>query len=109
VGTKLKKGPADQLTTWDNLIRSALECDLRAQFQSDPETIILDELGLRHGAARVDIVVVNGNLIGFELKSDRDDLRRLPKQARGVKRALSSALRFPKASHSACFHRRIGT
>ena len=81
MGTKLKKGPADQLTTCDNLIRSALKCDLRAQFQDDPETIILDELGVRHGAARVDIVVVNGNLIGFELKSDRDDLRRLPKQA----------------------------
>lgn len=78
----MKKDPSSQLTTCDNLIRGALKRDLRAQFQGDPETVILDELGVRHGAARVDLVVVNGSLIGFELKSDCDDLRRLPRQAR---------------------------
>jgi hypothetical protein len=53
-----------------------------AAFREDPETLILEELGLRHGATRVDMVVVNGSLHGFEIKSDRDSLRRLPRQVK---------------------------
>src|SRR5204862_2293677 len=45
-----------------------------------PDTRILDELGLRHGIARVDIAVINGIIHGYELKSDKDNLKRLPHQ-----------------------------
>ena len=41
---------------------------------------IFDELGLMHGACRADIAVVNGRLIGYEIKSERDTLARLDKQ-----------------------------
>src|SRR3989442_15101479 len=61
-------------------LRSAVKRKVLARYQNDPNTRILDELGLRHGAARVDIAVVNGIIHGFELKSDSDNLKRLPSQ-----------------------------
>lgn len=66
----------------DYQIRTALKQKLFSRHLSDPDTIIFDELGLRHGLARIDLVVVNSILHGFELKSDRDTLARLPNQAR---------------------------
>ena len=66
----------------DYQIRTALKQKLLPSYLKDTESIILDELGLRHGSARVDLVVVNSILHGFELKSNRDTLARLPNQAR---------------------------
>lgn len=64
----------------DYQLRLALKRKVLARHVGDPETRVLDELGLRHGAARIDIAVVNGILHGFELKSDQDNLKRLPHQ-----------------------------
>ncbi len=64
----------------DPEIRDAVKNILLAPFFADPNTLIVEELGLRHGAGRVDIAVINGELHGYELKSDQDTLRRLPKQ-----------------------------
>jgi hypothetical protein len=41
---------------------------------------IVDELGLMHGACRADIAVVNGLLVGYEIKSEEDSLSRLERQ-----------------------------
>jgi hypothetical protein len=49
------------------------------------------ELGLQHGSRRVDIAVVNGFLHGFEIKSDADNLVRLPAQIEAYSRALDRA------------------
>jgi hypothetical protein len=43
--------------------------------------VILEELGLCRGRARVDVAVVNGILHGYEIKSDRDGIHRLESQA----------------------------
>jgi hypothetical protein len=64
----------------DPQLRSALKRKVLSRYTNDPNTRILDELGLRHGAARIDIAVVNGIVHGFELKSDKDTLKRLPHQ-----------------------------
>lgn len=69
-------------------IRGELREHLRAYHWGDPDTVIIEELGLRHGACRIDLVVVNGILHGFELKSDSDTLRRLPRQAETYNRVL---------------------
>lgn len=66
----------------DYQIRTELRRLLDKRFSGDPETRILNELGLRHGAARIDIAVINGSLDGYEIKSDLDTLRRLPNQMR---------------------------
>jgi hypothetical protein len=64
----------------DHQLRRALKSKVLAPYAKDPETRIVDELGLRHGLARVDIAVVNGLIHGYELKSDKDNLKRLPHQ-----------------------------
>jgi len=61
-------------------LRAAVKSIILAKHADDHNTRILDELALRHGAARVDIAVVNGSIHGFELKSDRDNLKRLQHQ-----------------------------
>jgi hypothetical protein len=43
-------------------------------------TLVIDELGLQHGRCRADIAVVNGLLVGYEIKSNNDSLRRLRDQ-----------------------------
>lgn len=49
-------------------------------FISDPSTVILHELDICSGCARIDIAVVNGEIHGFEIKSEQDNLERLPDQ-----------------------------
>ncbi len=66
--------------TSDRLIRTALIQDLQRIHESDPEAKIVQELGITHGAARIDIAVIDGSIHGYELKSDMDTLRRLPGQ-----------------------------
>ena len=63
-------------------LRRAAKSKFLACYEDDPTTLIVDELGLRHGAARIDIALVNGIIHGYELKSDKDNLRRLPHQMR---------------------------
>jgi hypothetical protein len=62
-------------------IRSTLRQGLMAACHNEPSTLIIDELGICSGVARVDMAVVNGELKGFEIKSDQDNLDRLPSQA----------------------------
>lgn len=83
-------------------IRDALVVDLsgrrhRARF--------IREMGMNHGAARIDLAVIDDSLDGYEIKSSQDDLRRLEGQAVaysqvfdrltlvGTKRHLESAAR----------------
>ncbi len=61
-------------------IRKVLMRELLDKHGNEPETIILEELGLKHGRTRIDLVVINDRLHGYEIKSDRDSLKRLPEQ-----------------------------
>jgi hypothetical protein len=64
----------------DRDLRRALLANLRRTFASDPSTLIVEEMGLCQGKRRVDVAVVNGLIHGYEIKSDADDLSRLPAQ-----------------------------
>jgi hypothetical protein len=64
----------------DKQIRVALRNKVFRHYRFMPNALVLEEVGIRHGAARVDFLVVNGLLHGFELKSDRDNLSRLENQ-----------------------------
>lgn len=64
----------------DSEIRRAYHRIRLARHHQDPNTLVVDELGLRHGAPRADIAVVNGHLLGIEIKSDADTLSRLGSQ-----------------------------
>lgn len=64
----------------DREIRSVLLEVLHAAHANDDDVALLEELGLCRGEVRVDVTVVNGSLHGYEIKSDRDSLRRLARQ-----------------------------
>lgn len=64
----------------DSDIRAALKYNLLKRYSRDPNTVIIDELGLNNGSSRIDVVLVNGIIHGFEIKSDCDSLSRLPVQ-----------------------------
>ena len=70
----------------DSQIRNAVRSLVRRTGESTP--LVLDEVELRLGAARVDLLVVDHCLHGYELKSDRDTLRRLVTQAPAFSRTL---------------------
>lgn len=63
-------------------VRAALHAKVLAEHHGQADTLVLDELALWYGTARVDVAVVNGRIHGFEIKSDRDTLERLEGQAR---------------------------
>lgn len=84
----------------DKMIRGALLRGLRSEAQGQADTVVLEELGLRHGLARVDIVVVNSYLHGFEIKSDRDTLGRLSGQLRVFNSVLDRATLVVGWSHA---------
>jgi len=64
----------------DRDIRTGLIRHLSNLYFNDPDTRILREFNICEGNARIDIAVVNGLLIGYEIKSDSDTLERLPVQ-----------------------------
>jgi hypothetical protein len=80
----------------DAFIREHFHRKRLSKHRRDPDTIVVDELGLKHGRCRADIAVINGHLVGYEIKSDNDSLRRLPSQL-----DVYSAV-FDRASVIAC-------
>jgi len=64
----------------DPQIRKAFHETILLKHHNQPTTLVIDELGLEHGRCRADIAVVNGHLIGYEIKSDVDSLKRLSSQ-----------------------------
>jgi hypothetical protein len=66
--------------TNDRMIRTGLKKQLEKIYKKEANTKIIEELGITHGEARIDIAVVNGVIHGYELKSDLDTLTRLPNQ-----------------------------
>ena len=75
----------------DAEIRRTLIDHLRGIHERHAETAFIEELGLCRGQVRVDVAVVNGSLHGYEIKSDRDTLRRLVAQVGLYSRVLDNA------------------
>lgn len=76
----------------EGAIRAALRLRLLLKHtdEADP-TVVIDELGLCRGQVRVDVAVVNGLIHGYEIKSDRDSLRRLHLQVEVYGKVLDRA------------------
>lgn len=64
----------------DPIIRKNFHRKILRKYHADKNTIVIDELGLHNGESRADIAVVNGLMIGYEIKSDNDSLYRLEEQ-----------------------------
>jgi hypothetical protein len=65
----------------DRDVRAAMLRRLGVEHAGESDLRIIEEMDVWSGAVRIDIAVVNGELAGYELKSDRDTLERLPMQA----------------------------
>ncbi|RYG93559.1 MAG: hypothetical protein EON58_18080 [Alphaproteobacteria bacterium] len=65
----------------DHDIRTVLKHNLLALHKDDPDTLIVEEMGLCSASVRVDVAVINGALTGVEIKSAKDTLQRLPAQS----------------------------
>ena len=81
----------ETLKSSDAAIRPVLKAKLLRDTGRDAETVLIEELGLSRGHVRVDIAVVNGSLNGYEIKSDRDSLRRLGPQVELYSKVLDRA------------------
>ena len=64
----------------DPQIRNAFHSSFLREHHDDPNTLVVNELGLEHGTCRADIAVISNSLLGFEIKSDVDSLKRLSAQ-----------------------------
>lgn len=64
----------------DQCIRAEIKRQYLKKYYQCPGTIVIDELGISYGASRIDIAVIGSELLGYELKSDLDNLNRLPSQ-----------------------------
>ena len=84
----------------EEVIRASLHRRLVAKHQDEKGVVLIDELGLCKGSARVDLAVVGNQLHGYEIKSDRDSLRRLRTQAGYTARCLIELLLSPATGTS---------
>jgi hypothetical protein len=66
----------------DYIIRSAFHQSILKFEHECSDTFVVDELGLKNGLVRADIAVLNGKLVGYEIKTDKDTLARLPNQVK---------------------------
>lgn len=65
----------------DAEIRSALSDWIIAGSHKSP-TGLVHEFRIPRPSGRVDVAVINGEVVGYEIKSDADTLKRLPRQIR---------------------------
>ncbi len=80
-------------------LRAAAMGRLLAHAASAPDTLIVNELGLAHGASRVDIAVINGHIRGVEIKAEADSLDRLPRQVEAYGRVVDRATLIADERH----------
>lgn len=84
--------------TNDKRIRKILLNHLKAN-SIRTKTRIVEELGINHGACRIDVAVINGVIHGYELKSDKDTLDRLPKQVQAYNLVVDKATLVVSKKH----------
>lgn len=72
-------------------IRPALRSWFDALNGDTPGTGWIEELGICRGQVRIDLALIGGDFHGFEIKSDRDSLRRLDGQVAMYSKVLDHA------------------
>jgi hypothetical protein len=87
-------------------IRAALRRHLDLE-HSDDGTRVVEELGLSQGLVRIDVVAINGSLVGYEIKSDRDTLARLDEQQRIYSQVFDQVTIVTHVDHLAHVRERV--
>ncbi|MEV2910989.1 sce7726 family protein [Paenibacillus larvae] len=77
------------MKTTDTDIRISLHAVLRREHADKSALpLIVDELSLCQGDARIDVAVINGSIHGYEIKSESDTLERLQRQVEVYNKVL---------------------
>jgi len=85
----------------DQIVRQAFHNTVLKSAHADAHTIVVDELGLKNGGIRADIAVVNGKLVGYEIKTEKDTLSRLPSQIQAYNEVFEKAFIIVSENHLA--------
>lgn len=93
--------------TTDAEIRAALKRTILRRHLLSNSARVVDEMGLQHGSGRVDLVVVNALLHGYEIKSDRDKLLRLSGQIQLFSRVFDRITLVVGFTHAAAAMRMV--
>lgn len=83
----------------DQTIRQAFHNTILKSAHEDADTFVVDELGLKNGEVRADIAVLNGKLIGYEIKTENDTLNRLPSQIEAYNDVFEKAFIIVSKNH----------
>jgi hypothetical protein len=73
--------------------------EIRALLRPRLTGLVINEVDLRASAVRADVVVVNDDLHGYEIKSAVDSRARLPRQAEGYSRVFDFATLVTEPKH----------
>lgn len=95
------------MTPRDPQIRAALRARLAVDHAGDVWTHIVDELPICQMRARADVAVINGELAGFEIKSDVDRLSRLATQVEFYGRVFDRAAVVTGPKHLSLLRRKL--
>lgn len=83
----------------DSEVRRAFHQTVLKLAHAADDTIVVDELGLKNGIVRADIAVLNGKMIGYEIKTERDTLNRLPAQIAAYSDVFDQAFIITSSNH----------
>lgn len=91
------------MKVYDKDIRSLLlkEIVKKQEYVSDPTCIVVHEMDVCFGCARIDIAVINDRMHGYEIKSERDNLERLPFQIEFYNKAFDTITLVVSENHCA--------
>jgi hypothetical protein len=64
----------------DKFVRKSFHNSVLKKAHTSTDILVVDEMGLRNGESRADIAVIGNQLIGYEIKSEKDNLNRLKSQ-----------------------------
>jgi hypothetical protein len=82
------------------LIRPAFMTNLRSLLSFDAEWLVIEELGVENGAARIDVAAVGSSVFGFEIKAAADSLGRLHRQVEHYDRLVDYAYLVCTENHT---------
>jgi hypothetical protein len=83
----------------DAEVRRAFHGSVLKSANGSDDTIVINELGLKNGVVRADIAVLNGKMIGYEIKTERDTLKRLPAQVSAYNEVFDKAFIITTRKH----------
>jgi hypothetical protein len=83
----------------DQLVRKAFHETILKSAHDDAGSFVVDELGLKNGEIRADIAVLNGILVGYEIKTENDTLTRLPSQIEAYSDVFDKAFIIVSLNH----------